>query len=350
MENIDPEKYVKSILDKLDLEIEKETLALKKKNEFILKLINEIGKAFDKNFLQIEKFDYESNREDLVYLFNYFDSLCDKEKEKRIAVHTISTIILQVDNLNDIWEKIINQVKMIIIQENYWKDSERRMNLVFNIMNDLKLVLTEEKKNYLCNFTKKFQMNIITLFELINYLITCDNNESKDMLYFTFKMILENYKKIIFSEDILKILEVNGSINLSDLNQLLLLNLKDEQNIIVFEHSKFQIKVPNEDELDAYIKRDISKKIKDYFYNNSMDKIITTKEEDNVNNTTKPVEISFENIDDIPLNPVEKFIVEKLKEYDRKFNNQKQINIQLQLEMSKLEMDLKKMKNQLSSL
>ena len=350
MENIDPEKYVKSILDKLDLEIEKETLALKKKNEFILKLINEIGKAFDKNFLQIEKFDYESNREDLVYLFNYFDSLCDKEKEKRIAVHTISTIILQVDNLNDIWEKIINQIKKVIIQENFSKDSERRMNWVFNIMNDLKLVLTEEKKNYLCNFTKKFQMNIITLFELINYLITCDNNESKDMLYFTFKMILENYKKIIFSEDILKILEVNGSINLSDLNQLLLLNLKDEQNIIVFEHSKFQIKVPNEDELDAYIKRDISKKIKDYFYNNSMDKIITTKEEDNVNNTTKPVEISFENIDDIPLNPVEKFIVEKLKEYDRKFNNQKQINIQLQLEMSKLEMDLKKMKNQLSSL
>ena len=56
MENIEPEKSVKSILDKLDLEIEKETLALKKKNEFILKLINEIGKAFDNNFIRIKEF------------------------------------------------------------------------------------------------------------------------------------------------------------------------------------------------------------------------------------------------------------------------------------------------------
>ena len=76
------------------------------------------------------------------------------------------------------------------------------------------------------------------------------------MLYFTFKMILENYKNIIISEDIFKSAEVNGSINLNDLNQLLLLNFKDEQNIIFFEQSKFQIKVPNEDELYAYIKGD----------------------------------------------------------------------------------------------
>ena len=111
------------------------------------------------------------------------------------------------------------------------------MNLLLNIINDLKLLLTEEKKNYLHNFTKKFPINIITLFELINYFITCDDNGNKQMLYFTFKMILENYKNIIISEDIFKSAEVNGSISLNDLNQLLLLNFKDEQNIIFFEQS-----------------------------------------------------------------------------------------------------------------
>ena len=148
----------KFLFYKLGLEIEKETLALKKKNEFILKIINEIGKALDKNFLQIKIFDYDSNIEDFINLFNYFDSFCDKEKEKEksIAIHSISIIILQIDNLSYIWEKIINQVKQIIIQDNYLKDKERRMKLISNIMDDLKLVLGEKKRNYLDSFTEKF--------------------------------------------------------------------------------------------------------------------------------------------------------------------------------------------------
>ena len=158
-----------------------------------------------------------------------------------------------------------------------------------------------------------------------------------------FILHLKNYKKIIISEDIFKILEVNGSINLSDLNQLLLLNFKDEQNIIVFEQSKFQIRHPNLDELEAHIKENPSKKIKDYFYYNSTNKINKEKEQ-NINNTTEHAKISFENIDVNSLNPVEKFLVDQLKIHDIKLNKLKQENIQLRFKMGIMDKDLKKIK------
>ena len=214
MENIWTKKF---LFYKLGLEIEKETLAQKKKNKFILKIINEIGKSLDKNFLQIKNFDYDSNVEDFIDLFNYFDSFCDKEKEKEksIAIHSISIIILQIDNLSDIWEKIINQVNQIIFQDNYLKDKERRKKLISNIMDDLKLVLGEKKRNYLDSFAKKFEMNVITLLELINLFLTYDEKGSRDLLYFTFKEISENYKKLIISEDIFDSAEVKDSTKMS---------------------------------------------------------------------------------------------------------------------------------------
>ena len=355
MEKKEPEE---SVISKLDLEIEEEILALKKKNEFILHLINEIGKTLDKNFRQIKDFDYESNIEDLIYLFSYFDSFCDEKKEKSIAIRTISLIILQIDNLNNTWEEIINKVKLIIIQDNYLENKATRMNLMLSIMKDLKLLLTEEKRYYLDYFSKKFGMNIMTLFELMTHFITCDDNGNKDLLYFTFKTILENYQNLIISEEIFKLADDKGAISLNDLNQLLLLDFNDEQNIIVFEQSKFQIRAPNNDELLAYIKGDPSKKITDYFYNNSMDKINAEKDEDNVNNMPKPVEKSVENLGNIQLNSVEKYLVDKLEEYDEKFQNQnkkiiqlefqmnnlQQENIQLRFRMSHMEMDLKKIK------
>ena len=340
MQNIGTKKF---LFYKLGLEIEKETLALKKKNEFILKIINEIGKALDKNFLQIKIFNYDSNIEDFINLFNYFDSFCDKEKEKSIAIQSISIIILKIDNLSNIWEKIINQVKQIIIQDNYLKDKERRMKLISNIMDDLKLVLGEKKRNYLDSFAKKFEMNIITLLELITLFQTYDDKGSRDLLYFTFKEISENYKKLIISEDIFDSAEVKDSISLNDLNQLLLLNFKDEQNIIVFEQSKFKIRHPNLDELEAHIKENPSKKIKDYFYYNSTNKI-NKENEQNINNTTEHAKISFENIDVNSLNPVEKFLVDQLKIHDIKLNKLKQENIQLRFKMGIMDKDLKKIK------
>ena len=342
MENIWTKKF---LFYKLGLEIEKETLAQKKKNKFILKIINEIGKSLDKNFLQIINFDYDSNVEDFIDLFNYFDSFCDKEKEKEksIAIHSISIIILQIDNLSDIWEKIINQVNQIIFQDNYLKDKERRKKLISNIMDDLKLVLGEKKRNYLDSFAKKFEMNVITLLELINLFLTYDEKGSRDLLYFTFKEISENYKKLIISEDIFDSAEVKDSISLNDLNQLLLLNFKDEQNIIVFEQSKFKIRHPNLDELEAHIKENPSKKIKDYFYYNSTNKI-NKENEQNINNTTEHAKISFENIDVNSLNPVEKFLVDQLKIHDIKLNKLKQENIQLRFKMGIMDKDLKKIK------
>ena len=97
------------------------------------------------------------------------------------------------------------------------------------------------------------------------------------------------------------------------------------------------------DELEAHIKENPSKKIKDYFYYNSTNKINKEKEQ-NINNTTEHAKISFENIDVNSLNPVEKFLVDQLKIHDIKLNKLKQENIQIRFKMGIMDKDLKKIK------
>ena len=108
-----------SLLDLIDIGLEDEINALRKKNEFILKLMNEIGTALDENYQKIKGFDLEANLEDFIDLFKYFDSLCQKQPEKSVAIHFISIVILHVNNLDDNYEKLINDAKEIVIQENY---------------------------------------------------------------------------------------------------------------------------------------------------------------------------------------------------------------------------------------
>ena len=93
-----------SILDMLDIKAEEESQVLMKKNTFILKIINEIGSALDKNYQTIKEFDFEANIEDLFKLFDYFYSLCnqnEKSPDKHVALYFISTMITQINDLDD---------------------------------------------------------------------------------------------------------------------------------------------------------------------------------------------------------------------------------------------------------
>ena len=47
-----------SIIDSLDINAEEESLALKNKNDFMLKIINQIGAALDKKYQKIKEFDF----------------------------------------------------------------------------------------------------------------------------------------------------------------------------------------------------------------------------------------------------------------------------------------------------
>ena len=48
-----------SILDSVDINAENESLALINKNDFVLKIINEIGTALDKKYKEIKEFDFK---------------------------------------------------------------------------------------------------------------------------------------------------------------------------------------------------------------------------------------------------------------------------------------------------
>ena len=117
-----------SILDLLDINAEKESLALMNKNDFVLKIINKIGTALDKKYKEIKEFDFEANIEDFFKLFDYFYSLCDeKEKslDKHVALYFISTMITQNSNIDDNCKNIINKVMEIIVQNDYLKGKKK---------------------------------------------------------------------------------------------------------------------------------------------------------------------------------------------------------------------------------
>ncbi len=59
------------------------------------------------------------------------------------------------------------------------------------------------------------------------------------MLYFTFKSLVEKYKKLIISEQLLESQEVKSAININSLNQLLLLKFNNDQKVVAFEEKNF---------------------------------------------------------------------------------------------------------------
>ena len=203
-----------SILDMLDIKAEEESQVLMKKNTFILKIINEIGSALDKNYQIIKEFDFEANIEDLFKLFDYFYSLCnqnEKSPDKHVALYFISTMITQINDLDDNCQKIINQIMQIIYQDNYLKDKQKRTELMLNIINDFKPLLSEEKNKYIILYTKLFGLDIGTLLEIFIHFLTSMDTGNEDILFLTLKALTKKYKKLIISNDILDSKEVKKS-------------------------------------------------------------------------------------------------------------------------------------------
>ena len=134
-----------SILDSLDIKAEEESAALRNKNAFVLTIINEIGTALDKKYQKIKEFDFEANIEDFFKLFDYYYSLCDKKEkspDKHVALYFISTMITQISNLDENCKNIINKVMSIIVQNDYLKDKQKRNNLMIDLINDFKPLLS----------------------------------------------------------------------------------------------------------------------------------------------------------------------------------------------------------------
>ena len=327
-----------SILDMLDIKAEEESQALMKKNTFILKIINEIGSALDKNYQTIKEFDFEANFEDLLKLFDYFYSLCDqneKSPDKHIALYFISTMISQINDLDDNCQKIINQIIQIIHQNNYLKDKQKRTELMLNIINGFKPLLSEEKNKYIVLYTKLFGLDIATLFEIFIHFLAPMDTGNEDILFFTLKALTKKYKNLIISNDILDSKEVKKSITIGSLNELLQKKLMNEQKIIVFEKSHFLIREPNTEELEALIKEDFTKKIKNCKYGNLI-------VDDNKNNSPKPLKISLDSLDINSLSPIEIYLLDQVNEHNKKLNDITQENLRLRFKMSLLEKDLKK--------
>ena len=327
-----------SILDMLDIKAEEESQVLMKKNTFILKIINEIGSALDKNYQTIKEFDFEANIEDLFKLFDYFYSLCnqnEKSPDKHVALYFISTMITQINDLDDNCQKIINQIMQIIYQDNYLKDKQKRTELMLNIINDFKPLLSEEKNKYIILYTKLFGLDIGTLLEIFIHFLTSMDTGNEDILFFTLKALTKKYKKLIISNDILDSKEVKKSITIGSLNELLQKKLINEQKIIVFEKSHFLIREPNTEELEAFINEDFSKKIKNYKYGNSI-------VDNDTNNSLKPLKISLDSLDINSLSPIEIYLLDQVNEHNIKLNDLTQENFRLRFKMSLMDKDLKK--------
>ena len=92
------------------------------------------------------------------------------------------------------------------------------------------------------NYRRLFDFDIATLFELFIHFLTYVDTGNEDILYFTFKTLIKRYKKLVISNAILDSKEVKSSISIGSLNELLQLQLKNEQKILVFENSHFLIR------------------------------------------------------------------------------------------------------------
>ena len=174
-------------------------------------------------------------------------------------------MITQISNLDENCKNIINKVMSIIVQNDYLKDKQKKNNLMIDLINDFKPLLSEEMNKYVQNYRRLFGFDIATLFELFIHFLTYVDTGNEDILYFTFKTLIKRYKKLVISNAILDSKEVKSSISIGSLNELLQLqlkNLKNEQKILALENSNFLIRDLNIKELDAFINGDFAQKIK----------------------------------------------------------------------------------------
>ena len=106
------------------------------------------------------------------------------------------------------------------------------------------------------------------------------------------------------------------------------LKISKKQKIIVFENSHFLIRDANSDELEAYINGDLEQKIKNY--SNSLIQKQFYEEKNDSQNIKNSGNVLGEipNLDPNLFNPVEKYLLDKLKELDKQV---KELNKQVKV-------------------
>lgn len=248
-------------LKSLEPKIKNESERLLKKNYFIMTLLNDIGCYLDKEFNTLKEFDMEAHFETLIELSNHFQILCEEKIEKRIPLHLIFILIVQIDDLDQHFENLINYIKQIFLSDNYYKIQKSILDKIIN--RELKYCLKKEKFSFVLNYSKKFVGDILILFDILCY---CFNEEEND--YYLLKYVLQDlkkkYLKVIIQDSILDSIKINKENYFGLLNQLLELNYEEiySTQILIYKDSKFQMREPSNEELDSYYKSDCDSKDK----------------------------------------------------------------------------------------
>ena len=243
----------------LEPKIKSESERLLKKNYFIMKLLNDIGCYLDKEFNTLKEFDMEAHFETLIELSNYFQILCEEKIEKRIPLHLIFILIVQIDDLDQHFENLIKYIMQIFLSDNYCKIQKSILDKIMDV--ELKYCLKKERFSFVLNYSKKFVGDILILFDILCY---CFNEEEND--YYLLKYVLqdlkEKYSKVIIIDTLLDSIKINKENYFNLLNQLLELNYEQiySTQVLIYKDSKFQMREPSNEELDSYYKSDFDSK------------------------------------------------------------------------------------------
>ena len=143
-------------LEYLDQKAEKESKMLLKKNKFILNVLNTLGQYLNPYYIIIKEFDIEVNLTSFMELMDSFCINCNNSKVKELSIRLISFLILQIIELNESYEKIINELMQIVLKENYLMDKQNVLKLYKLTEKEFKKILKNEQNDLISNFNKLF--------------------------------------------------------------------------------------------------------------------------------------------------------------------------------------------------
>lgn len=340
-------KAKNEILKAIEEKADKESQLRLQRNTIIMDILNRIGRYLSKDFIQIKEFDIDANFDNFCELFEYFVNLCDHNPEKRISVHLISIILLTIEELDQKYQNLINNIMKIVLSDNFLDDEKEMFNLMNQIIeNDLKLCMNKEKYTYINNCLKLFGMNIINLLDTMIFIFPEDNNEQ--LLINTIKNLRERFPKLIISNSVDDSLKIKNADYINCLNQLLDIFFSDDDDedlkTIVFEKNKFFMRNPTNDELMKHFNEDSPqrKEKKPKNHGNGQD---TSKQIHNGNNAPKiQTTLSLESLDYNQLNPVELLLLNELLKTNEQIEKLKNDNMNSKIRIGILESDLKKIK------
>lgn len=336
-----------SIFKTLNDKADKASLLLFHKNSYIMNLLNQIGSYLNKDFIKIKDFDMDANLSIYNELFDYYSSLCEEEPEKKIALHLISLILLNTDEINNNYQCLINTIMTIILTKNFLKNKKNVSDLMSQLLNqDLKLCLTKEQNTYIDLYKKLCRINIMELFELMAYFFS--DNSKEELLNYSIRIFIIKCPKLIIDDSTYNSLNLKYNVFMDCLNQLLSLLFPDvDMKILEFLNNKFIIRNPSIDELTKYIKKDSSKITKKEPKMQEKSELLhsqTLYDQDQS-------EISWKNLNIYKKSPLERFLLKELKKINselKKTNSKleklKQEMMNTKIRTSLLETDLKKIK------